>query len=155
MRIRSIQSRSKAKKCGGKRWNRRQADLQRWPFDGGTKLTRAEFGLIAHYVRKAQDFMRKQGERDLGRTVWNRPQDIDRCRRLRLSGVSEHRESDMISEMQVHVIARQMLEKHGPGAIAEAAQNALACESKGDTEDAKEWRHIEDAMKMMRGPHQS
>jgi len=41
------------------------------------------------------------------------------------------------------------------GAIAQAARNALACESKGDAEEANEWRHIEDAMKMMRGPHQS
>jgi len=56
--------------------------------------------------------------------------------------------------MQIHVIARQMLEKHGFEAIATAAQNALACESKGDAEDAREWRHIEDAIKMMRGPHQ-
>jgi hypothetical protein len=61
----------------------------------------------------------------------------------------------MISEMQVHVIARQMLEKHGLGAIAEAAQKALESERKGDSEEAKEWRHIEDAMKIMRGPHQS
>jgi hypothetical protein len=61
----------------------------------------------------------------------------------------------MISEMQIHTIARQMLEKHGPSAIAEAAQNALACERKGDVEEAREWRHVEDAMKMMRGPHQS
>jgi hypothetical protein len=61
----------------------------------------------------------------------------------------------MISEVQVHVIARQMLEKHGPEAIAQAAQNAQACEKKGETEEAKEWRHIEDAMKLMRGPHQS
>ncbi len=49
-------------------------------------------------------------------------------------GVVEHEESDMMSEIQVHVIARQM---------------------KGDTEEAREWRHIEDAMKMMRGPHLS
>ncbi|HWX60008.1 hypothetical protein [Bradyrhizobium sp.] len=61
----------------------------------------------------------------------------------------------MISEVQVHTIARQMLEKHGFEAIAEAARQALACEKKGDSEEAKEWRHIEDAMKMMRGPHQS
>jgi hypothetical protein len=61
----------------------------------------------------------------------------------------------MISHTQIHTIARQMLEQHGPAAIAEAAQNALACESKGDAEEAKEWRHVEDAMKMMRGPHQS
>jgi hypothetical protein len=61
----------------------------------------------------------------------------------------------MISEIQIHTIARQMLEKHGFEAIAQAAQNAQACEHKGDTEDAREWRHIEDAMKIMRGPHHS
>jgi hypothetical protein len=61
----------------------------------------------------------------------------------------------MISEMQIHTIARQMLEKHGPQAIAQAAQNAVACERKGEDEEAREWRHVEDAMKMMRGPHQS
>lgn len=67
----------------------------------------------------------------------------------------EHEESDMISEIQVHVIARQMFEKHGLEAIAQAAQNAQACENKGDSEEAREWRHIEDAMKIMRGPHES
>ena len=61
----------------------------------------------------------------------------------------------MISELQVHTIARQMLEKHGFEAIAQAAQNAQACEANGDADEAKEWRHIEDAMKIMRGPHQS
>lgn len=60
----------------------------------------------------------------------------------------------MISEIQIHTIARQMMERHGQTAIAQAARNAVACESKGD-EEAKEWRHIEDALKMMRGPHQS
>jgi hypothetical protein len=60
----------------------------------------------------------------------------------------------MISEMQIHTIARQMLEKRGLKAIAEAAQNALASERKGDADEAREWRHVEDAMKMMRGPHQ-
>jgi len=65
------------------------------------------------------------------------------------------RESDMISEMQIHTIARQMFERHGATAIAQAAQNAIACERKGETEEAREWRHLEDAMKMMRGPHQS
>ncbi len=61
----------------------------------------------------------------------------------------------MTSETQVHTIARQMFEKHGPAAIAQAAQQAVACESRGDAEEAREWRHIEEAMKMMRGPHQS
>src|SRR3954454_3488742 len=67
----------------------------------------------------------------------------------------ESRESDMMSEMQIHTIARQMMEKHGLTAIAQAARNAQACETKGDAEEAREWRHVEDAMKMMRGPHQS
>ena len=70
-------------------------------------------------------------------------------------GLVEPWESDMMSEMQIHTIARQMMEKHGLTAIAQAAHNALDCESKGDAGEAREWRHIEDAMKMMRGPHQS
>ena len=61
----------------------------------------------------------------------------------------------MTSEMQINTIARQMIEKHGFEAIAQAAQNAQACENTGDSEEAREWRHIEDAMRMMRGPHQS
>jgi hypothetical protein len=61
----------------------------------------------------------------------------------------------MMSEMQVHVIARQMLEQHGAAAIARAAQMAVKCESKGDSDEASEWRHIQGAMKIMRGPHQS
>ena len=61
----------------------------------------------------------------------------------------------MMSETQVHTVARQMLEQHGAEAIAQAAQRAQACESRGEGEDAKEWRHIESAMKAMRGPHQS
>jgi hypothetical protein len=61
----------------------------------------------------------------------------------------------MTSQMQIHTIARQMLERHGAAAIAQAAQNALACERKGETEEASEWRHVEGAMKIMQGPHQS
>ncbi|HLZ00805.1 MAG TPA: hypothetical protein VKR55_01495 [Bradyrhizobium sp.] len=61
----------------------------------------------------------------------------------------------MIPEIQVHTIARQMFEKHGAEAIAKAAEQAQLCESRGESDEAREWRHIEDAMKMMRGPHQS
>ena len=61
----------------------------------------------------------------------------------------------MTSEMQIHTIARQMLERHGIEAIAHAASNALACERRGEPEEASEWRHVEDALKIMRGPHQS
>jgi hypothetical protein len=61
----------------------------------------------------------------------------------------------MISEIQIHTIARQMLERHGSAAIAHAAQNALTCEQKGQMEEAKEWQHVKDAMKIIQGPHQS
>ena len=61
----------------------------------------------------------------------------------------------MMSEMQIHTIARQMIERHGFGAIAQAAQNAQACEKEGNNEQASEWRHIEGAMKIMRGPNQT
>jgi hypothetical protein len=61
----------------------------------------------------------------------------------------------MISEMQIHTIARQMFEKHGLQAIAQAAQHAVECENQGNADEAREWRHVEDAMKAMRGPHQS
>jgi hypothetical protein len=58
-------------------------------------------------------------------------------------------------EIEIHEYARQLLEAHGAQAIAEAAQNAIKLEKQGEVELAKDWRHIEDAMKLMRGPHQS
>jgi hypothetical protein len=61
----------------------------------------------------------------------------------------------MMSETQIHAMARQMLEQHGAAAIAQAAQKAQTCENGGAVDEAKEWRHIADAMRMMRGPHQS
>jgi hypothetical protein len=58
-------------------------------------------------------------------------------------------------EIDVHDYARQLLEAHGDGAVAEVAQKACACEQKGEAEDAESWRRIEAAMKLMRGPHAS
>ncbi len=40
-------------------------------------------------------------------------------------------------EMEIHDYARQLLEAHGPKAIAEAAQNAIDLEQKGELELAK------------------
>jgi hypothetical protein len=48
--------------------------------------------------------------------------------------------------------ARQLLEAHGGGAVAEAAQRAVAYEQQKDNEEARTWRHIEAALKAMRGP---
>jgi hypothetical protein len=68
---------------------------------------------------------------------------------------SEREENDAMREIEIHDYARQLLEAHGAKAIAEAAQNAIELEAKGEVELARTWRHIEDAMKIMRGPHQS
>ena len=61
----------------------------------------------------------------------------------------------MMTEVQVHTVARQMLEQHGFAAIAKAAEQARACEGRGEPDEAREWRHIADAMKIMRGPELS
>lgn len=60
-----------------------------------------------------------------------------------------------MQEIDIQDYARQLLEAHGAKAIVEAAQKACAFEKEGKTEDAETWRHIEAALKLMRGPHQS
>jgi len=72
-----------------------------------------------------------------------------------LQSRTEEEESDTMREIEIHSYARQLLEAHGAKAIAEAAQNAIDLEAKGEAELAKDWRHIEDAMRLLRGPHQS
>lgn len=56
---------------------------------------------------------------------------------------------------EVHDYARKLLAQRGAGAIAEAAQKAASLEEEGNAKDAADWRRIVDAMKQMRGPHQS
>jgi hypothetical protein len=58
-------------------------------------------------------------------------------------------------EAEIHDYARQLLEAHGGHAVVEAAQKALYFEQQGDNERAQTWRHIEAALKLMRGAHQS
>jgi hypothetical protein len=58
-------------------------------------------------------------------------------------------------ELDIHDCARELLEARGAKAVAEAAQNAVKFETEGEHEQAKTWRRIESAMKLMRGPHQS
>lgn len=60
-----------------------------------------------------------------------------------------------IQEIDIQDYARQLLEAHGAQAIVEAAQKANAFEKEGKKEDAETWRHIEAALKLMRGPHES
>lgn len=72
----------------------------------------------------------------------------------RLSPREEH-EAMRLGEIEVHDYARQLLEAHGAHAVAEAAQKACAFEQQGEREQAEIWRHIEAALKLMQGPHQS
>jgi hypothetical protein len=60
-----------------------------------------------------------------------------------------------LQEIEIQDYARQLLESHGARAIAVAAQKAAAFEKEGNKEDAETWRHIEAALKLMRGPHES
>jgi hypothetical protein len=57
--------------------------------------------------------------------------------------------------MEIQDYARKLLAQRGAGAIAEAAQKAVELEKNGNDKDAANWRQIADAMKLMRGPHQS
>jgi hypothetical protein len=67
----------------------------------------------------------------------------------------EEHDAMRMQEIEIHDYARQLLEAHGDKAVAEAAQKACAFEEQGDNEQAETWRHIEAALKLMRGPHES
>ncbi|MCH9808242.1 MAG: hypothetical protein K0U74_10965 [Alphaproteobacteria bacterium] len=48
--------------------------------------------------------------------------------------------------------ARKLREVHGAKAVAEAAQKAAEMEKAGRDRDAADWRQVEKALLMMRGP---
>jgi hypothetical protein len=56
-------------------------------------------------------------------------------------------------EIQTH--ARKMLEAHGAQAILEASRKARTCEQAGDDAGAADWRRIEDALRLLRGPRET
>ena len=60
-----------------------------------------------------------------------------------------------MQETEIQDYARQLLEAHGDNAVVEAAQKARSFEERGNTDEAKTWRHIEAALKLMHGPKQS
>ena len=60
-----------------------------------------------------------------------------------------------MTEIELQDYARQLLEAHGANAVVEAAQKASAFEQQGQKEEAEAWRHIEAAIKLIRGPHES
>jgi hypothetical protein len=60
-----------------------------------------------------------------------------------------------MQEIDIHDYARQLLDAHGEKAVVEAAQKARTLEEQGQREEAETWRHIEAALKLMRGAHES
>jgi hypothetical protein len=60
-----------------------------------------------------------------------------------------------MQEIEIHDYARQLFDARGDKAVVEAAQKARSLEERGQREEAETWRHIEAALKQMRGPHES
>ena len=55
----------------------------------------------------------------------------------------------------IQLYARQMFEEQGPRAIVAAAEKALRFERAGDAAQAQQWRRIESALMIMRGPRET
>ena len=56
---------------------------------------------------------------------------------------------------QVHDYASQLVRLHGDKAQLVAAQRAIESERRGDHQEAEDWRRITEALKEMRGAHES
>jgi hypothetical protein len=74
---------------------------------------------------------------------------------LVLNDTTEREERDAMRGGEIYDYARQLFEARGGQAVVEAAQRAVNFELQGESEKAETWRHIEAAMKLMRGPNQS
>jgi len=61
----------------------------------------------------------------------------------------------MMKATDIQEYARQMWERSGAKAVAEAAQKARGLEASGAKDEAETWRRIEAALKLMNGPHVS
>ncbi len=60
-----------------------------------------------------------------------------------------------MQEIETQEYAQQLMEMHGDKAVVVAAKKARSFEEKNDSKEARTWRHIEAALKLMRGPNQS
>lgn len=57
--------------------------------------------------------------------------------------------------VEIQTQARMMFESQGPRAIVEASRKAKSCEQAGDRAGASDWRRIEEALRLIRGPRES
>jgi hypothetical protein len=60
-----------------------------------------------------------------------------------------------MQEIEIREYAQQLLERYGDKAIVIAANKAKVFAEKGDSKESATWRHIEAALKLVRGPNQS
>lgn len=60
-----------------------------------------------------------------------------------------------MQQIETQEYAQQLLDMHGDKAVVVAAKKARSFEEKGNVEEAETWRHIEAAIKLIRGPNQS
>ena len=60
-----------------------------------------------------------------------------------------------MSIVQIDDYARRLYSAHGDRAEYEAAQKAKDCEARGDTDTAEQWRQVREAIRVLRGPHES
>jgi hypothetical protein len=64
-------------------------------------------------------------------------------------------EDAQMQAMEIQEHARKLHDARGELAIVEAAQRARDFEQQGDTQQAETWRRIEQALRLMQGPHVS
>ncbi|MGB8575674.1 MAG: hypothetical protein WCD56_03800 [Pseudolabrys sp.] len=60
-----------------------------------------------------------------------------------------------MQQIEIQEYAQQLFETHGDKAVVVAANKARSFEEGGNSKEAKTWRHIEAALKLMRGPKES
>ncbi|MCB1745151.1 MAG: hypothetical protein KDK91_32585 [Gammaproteobacteria bacterium] len=60
-----------------------------------------------------------------------------------------------MSEIAIDQFARRLYEEYGAKAMSVAAHRAAEYEEKGDAEQARTWRRVEEVLSQMRGPPES
>jgi hypothetical protein len=106
---------------------------------------------IAEYAQDMATEARAKKTRNVFRPLRSLSEALYFWHYLRRTDKEEH---EAMKEGEIHDYARQLLEAHGAAAVAEAAQKASALEQRAESEQARTWRRVEAALKLMLGPHQ-
>ena len=71
-----------------------------------------------------------------------------------IESCAEGKEHGAMQQVEIREHARVLWDAHGPKAIAMVAQRARDLEEQGDKRNAENWRRIEAALLVRRGPPQ-